>query len=212
MWSNAIAVGSPEGQSLEQQRNQPWGISGRFNHYRFDMNRDLMAMTQREVQAIVVTASGCGSTVKEYGHLLAHDPAYRDKAARIAALARDLSEVIPLESIPERSGLARIAFHSPCSLQHGQQLRGTTEALLARAGFELAPVPDAHLCCGSAGTYSILQPALSQELRGRKLAALQSGLPVGIVTANVGCLVHLQGGAGVPVAHWVELLDEAWQG
>ncbi|MDH4172259.1 MAG: glycolate oxidase subunit GlcF [Betaproteobacteria bacterium] len=165
-----------------------------------------------EVQAIVVTASGCGSTVKEYGHLLAHDPAYRDKAARIAALARDPSEVIPLESIPERSGLARIAFHSPCSLQHGQQLRGTTEALLARAGFELAPVPDAHLCCGSAGTYSILQPALSRELRGRKLAALQSGLPVGIVTANVGCLVHLQGGAGVPVAHWVELLDEAWQG
>jgi glycolate oxidase iron-sulfur subunit len=165
-----------------------------------------------EIEAIVMTASGCGATVKEYGHLLAHDPAYRDKAERIAALTRDLSEVIPPEAVPEHTGLARIAFHSPCSLQHGQQLRGKAEALLVRAGFELAPVPDAHLCCGSAGTYSILQPALSQALRGRKLAALQSGQPVGIVTANIGCLTHLQGGAGVPVAHWIELLDEAMQG
>jgi glycolate oxidase iron-sulfur subunit len=165
-----------------------------------------------EIEAIVMTASGCGVTVKEYGDLLAHDPAYRDKAARIAALARDLSEVIPPEAVPERSGLARIAFHSPCSLQHGQQLRGHAERLLARAGFELAPVPDAHLCCGSAGTYSILQPDLAEALRSRKLAALRSGQPVGIVTANIGCLVHLQAGAGLPVAHWVELLDEALQG
>ncbi len=166
-----------------------------------------------EIEAIVMTASGCGATVKEYGHLLAHDPAYREKAERIAALTRDLSEVIPADAVPERAGLGRIAFHSPCSLQHGQQLRGKAEALLARAGFELTPVPDAHLCCGSAGTYSILQPALSQELRSRKLAALQSALPVGIVTANIGCLTHLQGGgAGVPIAHWVELLDEAMQG
>jgi glycolate dehydrogenase iron-sulfur subunit len=162
-----------------------------------------------EVEAIVVTASGCGATVKEYGHLLAHDPAYRDKAARIAALARDPSEVLDAQAIPERTGLARIAFHAPCSLQHGQQLRGATEALLARAGFELTPVPEAHLCCGSAGTYSILQPALSRELRRRKLAALQRGRPVGIVTANIGCLTHLQGAAGVPVCHWIELLDEA---
>jgi len=165
-----------------------------------------------EIEAIVMTASGCGVTVKEYGLLLAHDPAYRDKAARVAALTRDLSEVIAPEAIPERSGLGRIALHSPCSLQHGQQLRGGAERLLARAGFELAPVPDAHLCCGSAGTYSILQPVLAAQLRSRKLAALQSGQPVGIVTANIGCLVHLQAGAGVPVAHWVELLDEALQG
>jgi glycolate oxidase iron-sulfur subunit len=156
-----------------------------------------------------VTASGCGATVKDYGHLLAHDPAYRDKAARIAALARDPSEVLESQAIPERTGLARIAFHSPCSLQHGQQLRGGAEALLARAGFELAPVPEAHLCCGSAGTYSILQPGLSRELRRRKLAALQGGQPVGIVTANIGCLTHLQGGSQVPVCHWIELLDEA---
>ncbi|MEX1074397.1 MAG: glycolate oxidase subunit GlcF [Burkholderiales bacterium] len=170
------------------------------------------AVERGEIEAIVMTASGCGVTVKEYGLLLAHDPAYRDKAARVAALTRDLSEVIAPEAIPERSGLGRIALHSPCSLQHGQQLRGGAERLLARAGFELTPVPDAHLCCGSAGTYSILQPALAEALRSRKLAALQSGQPVGIVTANIGCLVHLQSGAGVPVAHWVELLDEALQG
>ena len=164
-----------------------------------------------EVEAIVITASGCGVTVKEYGHLLAEDPAYRDKAARLSAMTKDLSEVIPPEAIPARAGLGRIACHSPCSLQHGQQLRGGVEALLARAGFELAPVPEAHLCCGSAGTYSILQPELSRQLRDRKLAALQGSLPVGIVTANIGCLVHLQGGAQVPVAHWIELLDETLQ-
>lgn len=169
------------------------------------------AVERGEVEAIVTTASGCGSTVKEYGHLLAQDPAYRDKAARISALSRDLSEVIPAQAIPERAGLGRIACHAPCSLQHGQQLRGGVEALLERAGFELAPVPDAHLCCGSAGTYSILQPALSRELRARKLAALQGGVPVRIVTANIGCLTHLQGGASTPVCHWVELLDEALQ-
>jgi glycolate oxidase iron-sulfur subunit len=164
------------------------------------------------VEAIVMTASGCGVTVREYGHLLAHDPAYRDKAARVSALTRDLSEVLEPQALPARRGLGRVACHSPCSLQHGQQVRGKAEALLARAGFELAPVPDAHLCCGSAGTYSILQPALAAELRRRKLEALQSGAPVGIVTANIGCLVHLQAAAAVPVAHWIELLDEALQG
>jgi glycolate oxidase iron-sulfur subunit len=164
------------------------------------------------VEAIVMTASGCGVTVREYEHLLAHDPAYRDKAARVSALTRDLSEVLEPQALPARRGLGRVACHSPCSLQHGQQVRGKAEALLARAGFELAPVPDAHLCCGSAGTYSILQPALAAELRRRKLEALQSGAPVGIVTANIGCLVHLQAAAAVPVAHWIELLDEALQG
>jgi glycolate oxidase iron-sulfur subunit len=167
------------------------------------------AIERGEVEAIVMTASGCGVTVREYRHLLAHDPAYRDKAARVSALTRDLSEAIAPAALPERTGLGRIACHSPCSLQHGQQVRGTVEALLARAGFELAPVPDAHLCCGSAGTYSILQPALSAELRRRKIEALQSGAPVGIVTANIGCLAHLQGAAEVPVCHWIELLDEA---
>jgi glycolate oxidase iron-sulfur subunit len=157
-----------------------------------------------EVEAIVVTASGCGSTVKEYGHLLAHDPLYRDKAARISAMAKDLSEVVqPVAG----TGRGRVAFQSPCSLQHGQQIRGKVESLLEQAGYELTPVPDAHLCCGSAGTYSILQPALSAQLRSRKLAALQGAGPAAIATANIGCLTHLAAGAEVPVRHWIELLD-----
>jgi glycolate oxidase iron-sulfur subunit len=166
------------------------------------------AVARGEIEAIVMTASGCGATVKEYGHLLREDPAYRDKAARISALTRDLSEVVaPLAG----AGRGKVAFQSPCSLQHGQQLRGKVEALLEAAGYELTPVPDAHLCCGSAGTYSILQPALSRQLRGRKLAALQGGAPAAIATANIGCLTHLQSGAQVPVRHWIELLDEAQQ-
>ena len=162
-----------------------------------------------EAEAIVVTASGCGATVKEYGHLLAHDPAYRDKAARISAMTRDLSEVVQPGAA---TGKGRIAFHSPCSLQHGQQINGKIESLLEQAGYELTPVPDAHLCCGSAGTYSILQPELSSELRSRKLEALQAARPVLIATANIGCLTYLQAQAQVPVHHWIELLDEEWQG
>ena len=159
-----------------------------------------------EVEAIVTTASGCGVTVKEYGHLLEQDPAYRDKAARISALTRDLSEVIQPSA---GTGTGRVAFHSPCSLQHGQQIRGNIESLLRQAGYQLTPVPDEHLCCGSAGTYSILQPELSRQLRERKLAALQGGRPAAIATANIGCLTHLGAAAEVPVRHWIELLDEA---
>jgi len=157
-----------------------------------------------ETEAIVITASGCGATVKEYGHLLAHDPLYRDKAARISAMTKDLSEVVqPVAG----AGRGRLAFQSPCSLQHGQQIRGKVESLLEQAGYELTPVPEAHLCCGSAGTYSILQPALSAQLRERKLAALQGGGPAAIATANVGCLAHLGTAAEVPVRHWIEFLD-----
>jgi glycolate oxidase iron-sulfur subunit len=166
------------------------------------------AVERGEVEAIVTTASGCGATVKEYGHLLAHDAAYRDKAARISALARDLSEVVPPAP---GSGSGKVAFQSPCSLQHGQQIRGKVEALLGQAGYELTPVADPHLCCGSAGTYSILQPELSGELRTRKLAALAGGRPATIATANIGCLTHLAAAAEVPVRHWVELLDAAPQ-
>ncbi|HYD56535.1 MAG TPA: glycolate oxidase subunit GlcF [Burkholderiales bacterium] len=161
-----------------------------------------------EVEAIVITASGCGATVKEYGHLLAHDPAYRDKAATVSALARDLTEVIPLSFEPRTGGKA-LAFQSPCTLQHGQRIRGVAERILAHAGYQLTPVNDAHLCCGSAGTYSLLQPELSAELRRRKLDSLQAGAPAVIATANIGCLSHLQGGTATPVRHWIELLDEA---
>jgi glycolate oxidase iron-sulfur subunit len=160
---------------------------------------------RNEVEAIVMTASGCGVTVKEYGEHLAHDPHYRDKAARVSALTKDMCEVIAPEALP-RSRRGRVAFQSPCSLQHGQQIRGRVEALLQAAGYELVPVPDGHLCCGSAGTYSILQSEISTQLRARKLAALEEGKPDVIASANIGCLAHLQPAAGVPVRHWIELL------
>jgi glycolate oxidase iron-sulfur subunit len=161
----------------------------------------------REVEAIVMTASGCGVTVKDYAHLLASDQSYRGKAERVSELTLDLCEVIEPEALPAGTKRGRVAFHSPCTLQHGQQLRGKVEALLTRVGYELAPVRDAHLCCGSAGTYSLLEPAIAGELRARKLEALQADAPECIATANIGCLSHLQERARVPVRHWVELLD-----
>jgi glycolate oxidase iron-sulfur subunit len=165
------------------------------------------AVEKGEVEAIVVTASGCGVTVKDYGHLLAQDPAYAEKAKRISSLARDLAEVITPEMVAPHAGRGPVAFQSPCTLQHGQQIRGRVEALLTAAGYELTPVNDAHLCCGSAGTYSLTQPAISTELRTRKLAALQAGGPTVIATANIGCLAHLQGATATPVRHWIELVD-----
>jgi glycolate oxidase iron-sulfur subunit len=164
------------------------------------------------VEAVVITASGCGTLVKEYGHLLEHDPRYAEKAAKISAMTRDICEVVDAESdrlqpLVGKPG-GRAAFQSPCSLQHGQNLKGITERLLASAGFDLTPVPDAHLCCGSAGTYSILQPDLSERLKRNKLAALASGGPELIVTANIGCLAHLQGGTELPVKHWIVALEE----
>ena len=164
------------------------------------------AIERGEIEAIVMTASGCGSQVRDYVHHFHEEPAYREKAARISALTKDLSEVIPENSV-QKIGTLRVAFQSPCSLQHGQQLRGKVEALLRAAGYELAPVADGHLCCGSAGTYSILQPELSEKLRDNKLAALGAGTPQVIATANIGCLSQLQSGTGTPVKHWIELLE-----
>lgn len=162
-------------------------------------------------EAIVQTASGCGAFVKDYGHLLKHDPRYATKAERVSQLARDLVEVLrdaPLESLGCRGDL-RLAFHCPCTLQHAQKLGGAVEGVLTRLGFHLTPVPDAHLCCGSAGTYSITQPALSRQLRDNKLNALESGQPQVIATANIGCQTHLDGAGRTPVRHWIELVDEA---
>jgi glycolate oxidase iron-sulfur subunit len=163
----------------------------------------------RDVEAIVMTASGCGVTVKDYVHLLAIDQNYRGKAERISELTLDLCEVIQSEDLPQGANRGRIAFHSPCTLQHGQQIRGKVEALLNRVGYELTPVRDAHLCCGSAGTYSLLQPGIAGELRARKLAALEEGAPQVIATANIGCLAHLQAPSATPVRHWIELVDAA---
>ncbi|MBZ0070974.1 MAG: glycolate oxidase subunit GlcF [Thiohalobacteraceae bacterium] len=162
------------------------------------------------IEAIVTTASGCGVMVKDYGVLLAHDAPYAGKAARISALTRDLGEVLGAEELLpllQQRQPRRIAFHAPCTLQHGQRLAGTVEGILTRLGFELTEVRDSHLCCGSAGTYSLLQPALSTRLRDDKLAHLERPGPELIATANVGCQLHLQGAARVPVRHWIELLD-----
>ncbi|MBW8371146.1 MAG: glycolate oxidase subunit GlcF [Thiobacillus sp.] len=164
-------------------------------------------------EAIVMTASGCGVMVKDYGWLLRADPVYAEKAARVSAATRDISEILiaerdAIKALAARPAAKRIAYHPPCTLQHGQKLTGGVETLLADAGFELTPVAEKHLCCGSAGTYSILQPDIADQLKVRKLGNLQAGQPELIVTANIGCLTHLQSGTQTPVRHWVELLDE----
>jgi glycolate oxidase iron-sulfur subunit len=173
---------------------------------------------QGRVEAIVMNASGCGVTVKEYGHALAHDPAYAEKAQRIAALTRDLGELLP-EIVPKvknrlhRGHAKHLAFHPPCTLQHGQQLRGGIEQHLGSLGFDVRLAPnESHLCCGSAGTYSVLQPALAYRLRDRKLAQLEPLAAEVIVSANIGCIQHLQSGTTTPVRHWVEVLDDALSG
>lgn len=161
-------------------------------------------------ESIVQTASGCGAFVKEYGDLLRHDSVYAEKAKRVSAMARDIVELIsaePLEPLAVSSA-SRIAFHCPCTLQHAQKLGGSVEGVLKRLGFDLTDVPDAHLCCGSAGTYSITQPQLATVLRDNKLDALESGHPEAIVTANIGCQMHLQSAGRGAVKHWIELVDE----
>ena len=162
------------------------------------------------VEAIVMTASGCGAVVKEYGVLLRDDPAYAQKAARIASMTQDLSEILAEENLQALEVDAqgkKVAFQAPCTLQHGQQITGLVEGILSRCGYRLTAVDDPHLCCGSAGTYSILQPKLSQQLLADKVKALQAGGPALIATANIGCQMHVQTRAGLPVHHWVELLD-----
>jgi glycolate oxidase iron-sulfur subunit len=162
------------------------------------------------VEAIVMTASGCGVHVKEYGYYLRDDPAYAEKAKRIAGAVRDLSEVLRGEDLADLkpSALTNVAFQSPCSLQHGQKLSGVVEEILQKVGFSLVAVPDGHLCCGSAGTYSILHPVLARRLRRNKVNALSHNKPDVIATANVGCLTHLQAGTDLPVRHWIELLAD----
>ena len=182
-----------------------------------DMRRNIDAwwpLVEAGVEAIVMTASGCGVTVKEYGHLLAADPAYAEKAAWVSALTRDLSEILPdfeAELIRKLDGKIdkRVAYHPPCTLQHGQQIRGKVEGLLRAAGVDVSLCADSHLCCGSAGTYSVLQPALSYQLRDNKLANLQATGAELIVSANIGCITHLQSGTATPVRHWIELIDGA---
>ena len=183
-----------------------------------DMRRNIDAWwphVEAGVEAIVVTASGCGVQVRDYGHLLADDAVYAKKAEKISALCRDPAEVLAdareqlLALLNERRvSRGKLAFHSPCTLQHGLNIRGAIEDYLQLAGYDLTPVSDGHLCCGSAGTYSILQPELSGRLRSNKLAALNAGGPALVATANIGCLSHLQAGSTLPVRHWIELIDD----
>lgn len=196
------------------------GCCGAVAHHLSDHNRSYDALKrnidawwpliEQGAEAIVITASGCGVMVKEYGHLLAEDSQYAEKAQRVAELAKDISEVFADEDL---GGLrvreaSTLAFHSPCTLQHGQKLNGLTEGVLRELGFDLKPVADSHLCCGSAGTYSILQPDLSKRLLKNKVEALEAtGAPT-IATANIGCQLHLSTGANTPVKHWIELVDE----
>ena len=169
------------------------------------------------LDAIVINASGCGTTVKDYGFMLREDAAYAEKASRIASLARDVTEVIetlglsPLAPAADTSK-RRVAYHSACSMQHGQRLHTGPKALLAAAGFEPLDVPEGHLCCGSAGTYNLLQPEIAAALRDRKLANIAATRPDLVATGNIGCITQLAPGCEVPVVHTVELLDWATGG
>ncbi len=205
------------------------GCCGAIEHHlnaeeaaRSTMRRNIDAwwpLVESGAEAIIVTASGCGVQVKDYGHALALDADYAAKAAKISALTRDPIEVLlaeqdnpkwaDLRSRQTAHETRRIAFHPPCTLQHGQKLKGKTEKLLTDLGFELTPVPNAHLCCGSAGTYSILQPELSGQLKKQKVQALESGEPELIATANIGCQTHLASGTERRVVHWLTLIDPA---
>jgi glycolate oxidase iron-sulfur subunit len=169
------------------------------------------------VEAIVMDASGCGAMVKDYAHHLQHDAAYAERAQRISALCQDISEYLPqfaptLKALLKNKPVDHLAYHPPCTLQHAQQVRGGAEGLLRELGFEVKLPLESHLCCGSAGTYSVLQPELSKQLRNRKLQHLAETAPQRIVSSNIGCIQHLQTGTTIPVQHWVELLDEALHG
>ncbi|MEQ8487040.1 MAG: glycolate oxidase subunit GlcF [Pseudomonadales bacterium] len=170
-------------------------------------NVDALAPHLDQVDAVISTASGCGVTVKDYGRLMATDPGRAATADRLAGMTMDVAEYLAsLGGWQRASEHQRVAWHAPCTLQHGQRLRGVVEKLLTEAGYQLTAVADPHLCCGSAGTYSVLQPALSEQLRDRKVAALEAGGPTVIATANVGCQLHLAQGADIPVVHWLTLL------
>ncbi|MEP1472507.1 MAG: glycolate oxidase subunit GlcF [Halieaceae bacterium] len=186
-----------------------------------DMRRNVDVWTpalEAGAEAIVINTSGCGPQVKEYGTLLADDSDYAQRAAKVSAASFDLAEILIKEEAALNEKLSdkaspldgrKVAFHSPCTLQHGQRIIGVVERLLSAAGCEVLAVKDSHLCCGSAGTYSIFQPDLSRQLRDDKLTALTAGSPEVIATANIGCLAHMAPSAAVPVKHWIELLDEA---
>jgi glycolate oxidase iron-sulfur subunit len=204
-----VAPGSGCCGAIRQHLDDPDGARDSF---RRNIDAWWPFVESAQVEAILINASGCGAMVNEYGHLLRADPAYADKARRIVELTRDVAEFLPdaiaAAGIGAPPRAQRISFHPPCTLQHGLKIRGKVEGLLGTLGAVLVPVRDSHLCCGSAGTYSLLQTELSQDLRTRKLAALHEKSPQIILSANIGCIAHLQGGTATPVRHWIEWVDE----
>jgi len=196
------------------------GCCGALNQHLADINgaHDMMRRNidawwpyiEQGAEAIVMSSSGCGLMVKEYGEALKHDSDYAAKATRISELTRDLSEILGREDLSALANVgkgARVAYQSSCTLQHGQKLSGAVETILRNCGYTLTPVADSHLCCGAAGTYTLMQPVLSQQLLENKLNALQQGAAEVIATANIGCQLHLESAARLPVKHWIELLQ-----
>jgi glycolate dehydrogenase iron-sulfur subunit len=188
---------------------------GALRHMRRNIDAWWPAIANGSVEAIIINSSACTLSVKDYCRALKEDPAYAARAARVSALTRDLSEMLAdlaplLKDKVQKSAALRVAFHPPCTLQHGQKLSGLVETHLTALGFEVRiAAEESHLCCGSAGTYSVLQPELAGRLRDRKLRNLAALQPDCIVSANIGCILHLQSGTTTPVRHWVEVLDEA---
>jgi glycolate oxidase iron-sulfur subunit len=174
--------------------------------------RSVDQWTKADVDTVIVTASGCGTTIKDYGHMLRLDPAYAEKAKAIAAKAKDITEFLSAIGLPEAQGGLKLAYHSACSMQHGQKIKQEPLKLLRRAGFTVMEVPEGHLCCGSAGTYNILQPEIATKLRDRKVANIESLQPQAIATGNIGCITQIGLGTGIPILHTIELLDWAYGG
>jgi glycolate oxidase iron-sulfur subunit len=174
--------------------------------------RSVDQWTKADVEAVIITASGCGTTIKDYGHMLRLDPQYAEKAEAISAKAKDVTEFLLGENLPEAQNSLRLAYHSACSMQHGQKLKTEPQKLLRRAGFEVMEVPEGHLCCGSAGTYNILQPEIATRLRDRKVANIESLAPQAIATGNIGCITQIGTGTNIPILHTIELLDWAYGG
>jgi glycolate oxidase iron-sulfur subunit len=188
--------------------------AGSHAHARANVDAWTRELEGDGLDAVVVNASGCGTTVKDYGHMFREDPAYAAKAARIAGIARDVSEVVaelgPV--VPAVATGQAVAYHSACSMQHGQRIRTLPKDLLRAAGFEVRDVPEGHLCCGSAGTYNLLQPAIATELRDRKVRNIESVVPQAVAAGNIGCMTQIASGTGIPIVHTVELLDWATGG
>jgi glycolate oxidase iron-sulfur subunit len=174
--------------------------------------RSVDQWTKANVDAVIVTASGCGTTIKDYGHMLRLDPSYAEKAKAISAKAKDITEFLVSLDLPEAQGGLRLAYHSACSMQHGQKIKTEPQKLLRRAGFEVMEVPEGHLCCGSAGTYNILQPEIAEKLKARKVANIEQLAPQAIATGNIGCITQIGSGTKIPIVHTIELLDWAYGG